>query len=231
MSLAPELAAGSGTRGRLAAERLCRYRGMVIVAYRELAKVARRWSARSEDVDDVVQDSLLAAHTAGKSELRDAADLRWVASVIRNKARLEARSAVRRRRRDDQWYTEQLRGAQPKDAQQSGQQRSAPVAEALDFSELPPALRAVARLASCGLDRREISHLLGLTDEVLRKRISTLGKRLAGARGAVPEPDRSLTLGLAYGRIRQALLTALRRRQGHFATHDPDGHLLIIRQG
>jgi RNA polymerase sigma-70 factor (ECF subfamily) len=37
-------------------------------------------------------------------------------------------------------------------------------------------------------------------------------------------------LELAYGRIRQALLTALRRRQGHFATHDPDGHLLIIRR-
>jgi DNA-directed RNA polymerase specialized sigma24 family protein len=197
----------------------------MIVAYRELARIARRWSARSEDVDDVVQDSLLAAHTAGKSDLDDAADLRWIASVIRNKARLAARSAVRRRRRDDQWHAEQLKGPP-----QRGEPGSVPVAEAFDFSALPPALRAVARLASCGLDRREISHLLGLTDEVLRKRISTLGRRLAGASGALPEPEGSLTLDLAYGRIRQALLTALRGPQGHFATHDPDGHLLIIRR-
>ena len=191
----------------------------MIASYRELARIARRWSARGEDAEDVVQESLLAAHAAGKTHLDDVTDRRWIAGVIRNQARLLARGAVRRSQREEYWS-----------AQQRGETEHAPSPAAFDGSALPPALRMIARLALAGLDRREIKHLLGLTDEALRKRVSSLGKRLAGARVAMPEPGHGLDLDLAYGRIRQALLSKLRRQDAHFATHDPDGHLLIVRR-
>jgi RNA polymerase sigma-70 factor (ECF subfamily) len=193
----------------------------VIASYRELARIAQRWSSRREDVEDVVQESLLAAHVAGKTDLDDEANRRWIAAVIRNQARLLSRGSARRRARETRWHADQP-------ASSSGH---APSTESFDGSELPPALRAVARLVLGGLDRREIAHLLGLTDQVLRKRVSGLAKRLARHRGAQrSEPDHVLTLSLAYGRIRQALMPLLRRHDAHFATHDPDGHLLIIRR-
>jgi len=188
--------------------------------YRELQRIARRWSARSDDAEDIVQESLLTALAAGRNDLKVTANRHWIAGVIRNKARLAARSAVRRRSREDQW------GA----AQPSADSGREPVAGAFGLSQLPPALRAVARLALSGLDRREIGHLLDLTDEALRKRISSLGKRRDVLGTGASQTDHGVTLALAYGRIRKALLPILLRRQGHFATHDPDGHLLIIRR-
>jgi len=187
--------------------------------FRELERVARRWSARTEDTEDIVQESLLTAHAAGRGDLDVLANRRWIAAVIRNKAKLAARSAVRRRAREDQW-----RAVQP--SSDAGE----PVSVASLLSRLPPALTSVARLALSGLDRREIGHLLGLTDEALRKRVSSLRKRLGALGAALPEPGQALTLELAYGRIREALLPILLRRRGHFATHDPDGHLLIVRR-
>lgn len=188
--------------------------------YRELERIARRWSARSEDAEDIVQESLLTALAEGRSDLSVTANRHWIAAVIRNKARLVARSAVRRRSREDQWQA----------AQPSADSLREPAAGASGLSQLPPALRAVARLALSGLDRREIGHLLDLTDAALRKRVSSLGKRRGELGAGTPQPGPAVTLALAYGRIRKALLPILLRRRGHFATHDPDGHLLIIRR-
>ncbi len=39
-----------------------------------------------------------------------------------------------------------------------------------------------------------------------------------------------LNLDLSYGRIRDALLPALIREGGVFASHDPDGHLFVVRR-
>ena len=188
--------------------------------YRELRRIARRWSARSEDAEDIVQESLLTALAEGRSDLNVTANRRWIAAVIRNKARLAARSAVRRRLREDRWQA----------AEPGADFLREPAAGASDLSQLPPALRAVARLASSGFDRREIRHLLDLTDEALRKRVSSLGKRRGALGEGAPPGGPGVTLGLAYGRIRKALLPILLRRRGHFATHDPDGHLLMIRR-
>jgi RNA polymerase sigma-70 factor (ECF subfamily) len=181
-------------------------------------RIARRW-ARGADAEDALHESLLAAHAAGKADFDDATNRRWIAAVIRNKARLAARTAVRRRERECRWHAEQPRGAPERVP-----------GEVFGASDLPPGLRAVALLALSGLDRGEIRLLLGLTDQALRKRISSLGKRLAAERHAAPNIDGYLGLPLAYGRIRRALSTLLRHDVGHFATHDPDGHLLVIRR-
>ena len=56
-------------------------------------------------------------------------------------------------------------------------------------------------------------------------------KRHLRARGlAAPAELSGLNLDLAYGRIRQALAPALDLHGGMFASHDPDGHLLIVRR-
>jgi hypothetical protein len=81
-----------------------------------------------------------------------------------------------------------------------------------------------------GHNRREIAYLLGLPDTALRQRISALKKHLMARGLAAPEELSGLHLDLAYGRIRDALLPALVRHGGAFASHDPDGHLFLVRR-
>lgn len=138
--------------------------------------------------------------------------------MIRNKAKLAARSAIRRRSRDAGWP----------DTSSSPQPAETPIVTLL--SGLPPALKSVAALALAGHTRREIAYLLKLDDVTLRQRISTLGRRLRAAGVPMPEGLPGLGLNLAYGRIRDALLPALLREGGVFASHDPDGHLFIVRR-
>src|SRR5687767_9914640 len=62
--------------------------------YRELRAQARHLARRAEDADDLVQDALLAALEAGRS------DRAWLAGVMRKQSAMTARSAIRRRRRE-----------------------------------------------------------------------------------------------------------------------------------
>ncbi len=51
------------------------------------------------------------------------------------------------------------------------------------------------------------------------------------ARGlAAPSELSGLNLDLAYGRLRDVLLPALHRHGAIFASHDPDGHLFLVRR-
>jgi RNA polymerase sigma-70 factor (ECF subfamily) len=95
---------------------------------------------------------------------------------------------------------------------------------------LPQALRVVALLALTGHSRREIGYLLNLSDAALRQRVVALKGRLKAAGLATPTEFAGLNLDLAYGRIRDALLPQLLRQGGLFATHDPDGHLFVVRR-
>lgn len=190
---------------------------MGTVAYNDLLRLARRHSRRRDEAEDLLQEALLDAVAAGRGDLTDADNRRWLAGVIRNRAAMAARSAARRRRRDTIWQREQPRsnGAAVTD-----------VGEIL--RDLPPALKAVAALALSGHSRREIAYLLRLDDAALRQRIASLKRRLT-ARG-IPMPERTagLSLDLSYGRIRDALLPKLVREGGLFASHDPDGHLIVF---
>ncbi len=95
---------------------------------------------------------------------------------------------------------------------------------------MPPALKAVAALTLSGHNRREIAYLLNLSDTALRQRITALKRQLSARGVAMPDGMPGLNLDLAYGRIRDALLPGLLQQGGIFASHDPDGHLFIVRR-
>lgn len=182
--------------------------------YSELLAVARRVTRQQHEAEDLVQDALLEAVRCSRSPT----DTAWLAGVIRNRARMAARSAQRRRRRETHWSS--LLAAQP---------MGEPTDIAALLAALPPALKSVAALALSGHDRREIAYLLGLSDPALRQRVVALKRHLSKAGIAMPSGTPGLRLDLDYGRIRDALLPGLLRQGGVFASHDPDGHLFIVR--
>jgi DNA-directed RNA polymerase specialized sigma24 family protein len=193
---------------------------MTPAAYNDLLRIARRHSRRAAEAEDLLQDALLAAVAAGRADLRDTANRRWLAGVIRNRATLAARTAARRTRRESRWVSETPLPAVAAPA--------LPADEVL--RDLPPSLKAVAALALTGHSRREIAYLLRLTDTALRQRLTSLKRTLAARGIAMPATTPGLSLDLAYGRIRDALLPKLVREGGLFASHDPDGHLFVIRR-
>lgn len=186
--------------------------------YSQLLAIARREIGTSQ-ADDIVQEALLIAVEAGRCDLDDAATGRWLGGVVRNRARMAARTARRRDRRETAW--------------QAGRSEPAPVAGASVaevLAGLPPALKALAALVLTGHNRREIAYLLDLPDTALRQRITALKRHLTARGLAAPAELSGLNLDLAYGRIRDALLPALLRHGGAFASHDPDGHLFLVRR-
>jgi RNA polymerase sigma-70 factor (ECF subfamily) len=188
--------------------------------YAELVALARRHARRSAEAEDIVQDVLIAAVEAGRDDFSQPANRRWMAGAIRRRAAFDARSASRRREREARWQAER----QPDGHPQEGE----PLAGIL--AGLPKSLRVIAALAVSGHSRIEIAYLVGLNDTTLRQRIRAL-KVALGKKGVVmPAKMIGLNLDLAYGAIRQALAPALRRHGGAFATHDPDGHILVVRR-
>jgi RNA polymerase sigma-70 factor (ECF subfamily) len=184
----------------------------------QLLAVARR-EGGANTAEDVVQDALLIAVEAGRFDLSDPDNGRWLRGVVRNRARMMARSSRRRVGRESAWS----RAVNPPEAKDV-----ASMPEILD--ELSPALRVLALLVLTGHNRSEISYLLNLSDAALRKRVSQLKRELVSRGLAAPSELSGLNLDLAYGRIRDALLPALQRHGGSFASHDPDGHLFLVRR-
>lgn len=162
----------------------------------------------------------MAAVLAGRVDFDAPETARWLTGTVRNRARMAARSAMRRRGRETRWQSEAL--TEPLAAEQGD--------AASLLTGLPPSLKAVAALTLSGHTRREIAYLLDLPDTALRQRITALRRRVLQAGLAVPSDLPGLTLDLAYGRIRDALLPQLLHEDGRFASHDPDGHLFVIRR-
>jgi RNA polymerase sigma-70 factor (ECF subfamily) len=187
-------------------------------AYRQLLGIARRHARRADEAEDVLQEALLAAVVAGR-DVQDGGNQRWLAGVIRNQAMFAARSAARRRRRETRWAHERVDEAPAEPL---------PVADVL--SGLPPSLKAVAALALTGHSRREIAFLLDLPETALRQRLTSLRRALAARGIPLPATTPGLNLDLQYGRIRDALLPLLLAQGGTIASHDPDGHLFVVRK-
>jgi RNA polymerase sigma-70 factor (ECF subfamily) len=187
-------------------------------AYRELLTLARRHSRRPDEAEDLLQDALLVAVAAGRADLGSLPDRRWLAGIIRNRAAFLARTAARRTRRETLWHED---GRAP---EQAGSMPEVPEI----LRDLPKSLKLLAALAFSGHSRREVRYLLGLGDTAFRQRLSALKRRLAARGAVVPAQTPGLNLGLSYGRIRDALLPKLVNEGGLFASHDPDGHLIVF---
>lgn len=194
---------------------------MDIDTYRALRQQARALTRGAADAEDLVQQTLLAALQAGRS------DAPWLAGVMQRQAAMVVRGAARRRRR------EQAAAASQDAAETAGSETRAPPAW---LRQLPPATRRVALLALHGLDAGEIRWILSITPTAFRQRLSTIRRRLgalppalqreAQALAEVRDPARALSL--QFGLLRRALKAALRGEAG-LATHDADGHPLVIR--
>lgn len=191
---------------------------MRLQSYDRWLSIARR-EAGATLAEDVVQDALLIAVEAGRADLSNPINARWLSGVVRNRARMAARSARRGRQRDRLWQE-----SRPVAALGEG----AGLAETL--AGLPPSLKTFAALVLTGHNRREIAYLLGLPDTALRQRVTALRRHLVARGLAAPMELSGLYLDLAYGRIRDSLLPALIRHGGRFASHDPDGHLFVVRR-
>ena len=186
--------------------------------YLELLRQARTQSRRADEACDLLQTALLIAVEARREDMSDSDNRRWLAGVLKNQARQEARSAIRRNNRETAF--ERL--------------RHTPEATTCDcdtrgfVATLPPGLRTTALLALTGHTRAEIGWLLGLPDTALRKRISDIRRRWR-AGGPDPLPIAGGPRGaLPFGLIRKTLTGPVRRSGIHFATHDPDGNLLAV---
>ncbi|MBB3060372.1 RNA polymerase sigma factor [Microbulbifer rhizosphaerae] len=181
-----------------------------------LRGVARRYSRRREEAEDLLQDALAKAVAAGRTDMAQPANMAWLVGVLRNRATEVARGAARRRARESTY------------AERTGRAVALSIPDRIDWSRFPPALRIVARLVLSGHTRGEISYLLGLSDATLRQRIAALRRKLVQAGGARPSDFSGLWRPLAYGSLRRALRHSLERHGGRLGAHDPDGHLFLI---
>jgi len=184
-------------------------------AYRDILRMARRVARSGEEALDLAQDVLVIALARGFEDWASPARRGWLRGVVRKRWAFVARGEGRRRRRE-------------RISEAVGQGVGAWVWDAGFLASLPRSLRAVASLAGAELCAAEIRWLLGLSDTALRKRLSELRRAVLAAveppTRPAPEPR------LSFGAHRAQLLAVLRRQQGPaVATHDPDGHTILLR--
>ena len=180
---------------------------MDLDTYRQLRNEARRHARKPEDSDDLLQDALLIALENGRD------DPAWLCGVIRNQATMQARSAIRRRRREA--ATAEVATVEAEISRDPD--RTQPSAVAL-LERLPPAARRVAVLALHGLNAEEIRRILGLSATAFRQRLTSIRKTLAMLAPAqraeamalayIRDPARSADV--QFGLVRRTLIAAVR---------------------
>lgn len=185
--------------------------------YVELLRRARRAARRPDEAEDLLQTILLAAVEAGRTDFGLTENRRWLEGALRRRAAFDARTALRRRRRETL--------CAPGPSIEPAENELLPGRFVRD---LPPALRTTALLALTGHTRQEIAWLLGLAEPALRQRFAAIRRRWREAGGHRIEEMPGLAGALAFGRIRRALLGAARRSDAVLASHDPDGHLFVV---
>jgi RNA polymerase sigma-70 factor (ECF subfamily) len=184
-------------------------------AYGELLRLARRQARGRVEAEDLLHDALAAALAARRPV--SAESRAWLAGTMRNMAAMAARTAVRRRRREEAT------------AQSASPSSDQPGIDAGFTDDLPPGLRIVALLALSGHNRAEIRYLLRISDDALRQRISGIRRVLARRQDTRSAEFTALKGSLAFGSIRRSLLPLMRAGIADFASHDPDGHPIAFR--
>jgi DNA-directed RNA polymerase specialized sigma24 family protein len=186
--------------------------------YRDIVRAARRHARRYDEAVDLAHDVIAAALSARVDDWETPSRRAWIAGALRRHAAFVARTEIRRRQRE-------LRLVHPLADPPPAFRWSA------DFlGSLAPSVRRVAVLLMAGMTRREATYVLGISDAAFRQRLSALRRAARTAPspltdGVSDAPD------LAVGRLRQWLLASVRRDPGSLlGTHDPDGHLLIVRR-
>lgn len=184
-------------------------------AYRDILLMARRFSRSGDEARDLVQDVLMIALARGLHDWPSPERRAWLRGVVRKRAAFLARGQVRQRRREGL-----LDVGGPGAGTWSWQPRF--------LASLPRSLRVVASLACADLCAAEIRWLLGLSDTALRKRLSALrcAVRAEAEPPTLPAPEPHLSFGAQRA---QLLATLRRQRVPALATHDPDGHPILLR--
>jgi RNA polymerase sigma-70 factor (ECF subfamily) len=181
-------------------------------------RTARRFARSEDEARDLVQDALVIALARGFDDWSTPGRRGWLRGVVRKRAAFVLRGQARRRRREEL----------PDGA--SGPGASRWVWQANFLASLPRSLRVVAALASADLCAAEIRWLLGLSETALRQRLTAL--RRAVRAEAEPPTLAASEPQLTFGGPRAQLLAGLRRQHGRvLATHDPDGHAILLRIG
>lgn len=184
--------------------------------YIEFLRQARRVTRRADEAEDLLQSALLAAIEAGRTDLSSADNRRWLVGALRKRALFDARSAVRRRRRETVISeSEHTRG-------------EADIVPRQFIAALTPRLRTTALLALTGHTKQEIGWLLRVSDTTLRQRIVQIKRRWREIDGEGFSGLPGLDGSLDFGRIRQALLKTIQGQHTALASHDPDGHLFVV---
>ena len=183
--------------------------------YLELLKHAYKVALHTDEAEDLLQTVLLAAVEAGRADMFCVSNRRWLIGALRNQSAFHARSAVRRRAREAS--VAYIGNLQPESE----------VPTAKFVNELPPGLKTTALLALTGHTKAEVAWLLRVSDSALRQRISQIKRRWRQFDGQHVFELNGLKEGLDFGRIRQSLLKAPRKNV-MLASHDPDGHLLMV---
>jgi RNA polymerase sigma-70 factor (ECF subfamily) len=186
--------------------------------YEHWLSVAKRAAHRASEAPDLLHDALLEALRTGRTDFADRANQRWFAGVLRNRAAMDARTAVRRMGRERNRVRDRA-------------EQVASVPSELFIDTLPPAARRVAVLIIAGLNRDEIMAALQIAPTAFRQRLTTIRrawKELPASRRAALSIDAGGRVnGLDLGLLRRALLANV-RRFGGVGTHDPDGHLIVL---
>lgn len=196
-----------------------------------LRVIARRYCQNGDEADDLLQDALLAAYRAGRTDPGHPQNLRWLRGVLKKLAAMSVRGSVRRRLREQRWSSESA-SASPAPADPVADESFSSLKRHPVLEALPSSLREVALLALSGHNRAEVAWILDLSDTALRKRISDLRKRLASFEvelSQYPVSGRAGT-GLLFGVIRRALLPVVVASRS-IGSHDPDGHLILFSGG
>ena len=184
--------------------------------FAQLLRQAQRAARNRPEAEDLFQTVWLAAAEAGRADLTSAVNRRWFVGALRKRSIFEARTAVRRRAREQR--------AALTDAH-TGETGEVPVR----FVEgLPPKLRTTALLVLTGHSKREILWLLRMSEPALRQRVADIRRRWRVENGGPLDSVSGLRGPLDFGIIRRALLPPARSPGVVLASHDPDGHLFVV---
>lgn len=193
-----------------------------VQSLRQLRRMASRRARTSDEADDLVQDTVVAALEAGR-ECDGPQFFPWASAVLKRRAMFLARTAGRRRRRESNFARESAVDAALPSA-------SAPRFPRQFIDSLPPATRTIALLVNAGLGRAEISIALGISDLALRQRISSLRKawRQSDVDRDFAEP--ALRARPPCGLLRRSLkATLVKLPSARIAVADPDGHNIFLK--